>query len=128
MIGWDIPAGGPKNCIIKLELSQEPGQPQNTWKATGGGRMNVYILSDSPPINYRTISWDNRPARSPPVPQWSVAQPISGGKAAITGASIPCPEGRLFVELTSDEQSLLYLKWFELTQPRNGITLEMSNS
>lgn len=84
------------------------------------------------------------------VVNFALKQPISGGKAVITGASIPCPEGRLFIELTSDEQSLLYLKWFgkflfsctspywydsnckgaflELTTPRNGITLEMSNS
>lgn len=47
------------------------------------------------------------------VVNFALKQPISGGKAAITGTKIPCRRGDVFfIELASDEQSYLYLKWF----------------
>ncbi|KAI5847744.1 hypothetical protein DFP73DRAFT_621851 [Morchella snyderi] len=130
LIGWDIPADAPKYCTIGFELSTAPGQAQNTWKTFGGGGFNVYILSSNPAIDYKAISWNNRPDRFPPKAQWSVKQPTTGGKAVVGGSPVECSKLKdlFFVELASDEQSLLYLKWFELTSPPNGITLEMRNS
>ncbi|KAI5839791.1 hypothetical protein DFP73DRAFT_598052 [Morchella snyderi] len=124
-VGFDIPANEATNCVIKFALPP-PSVPWGyEWKAQGSGRFDVYLVTSL--IVPRELSWENRPQRYQ-LPVFSVTQPTDGGEATVDGPNTRCFNGqRMDFELVATRESgSMRLDWFELDNPRTGITMEMS--
>jgi len=120
LVGFDVPNNAATVCKLKFVLPQ--GTP---WALTGTPKINYYRLATPTAL---TATWNNRPARiNGSVPDGTITIPLSGGTGVVTG-SFPCNKGArndFYFEVARPGPGSFY--WFELTTPKTGVTLEMSN-
>jgi len=124
-VGFDVPNNGLTNCAIKFTVA-----PKTTdgfqWTLSGAGAMSLYLLNN--PVVPGTTTWNSRPARLSNTPSFTIVEPLAGGDATLTGASIPCKNGQRmdFEASVTHSAGASGFFFFELTSPKTGWTLEMS--
>ncbi|RPA88198.1 hypothetical protein BJ508DRAFT_320297 [Ascobolus immersus RN42] len=129
LLGFDMPSNAATNCQLAFNLPPAGTPNAFPWSQSGNPTLWVYTLSRIVDV---TDTWNKRPARVPEARVGTIilrSEQFPDASQSLIQGIIPCKKGqRLDLELAYRAQGGEgNVNWFEMSDPRTGITVEMFN-